>query len=54
VNEHNKIHVLDVRTGALAGPFTGYDDTITGLAFTIDDKALASSSGDCTILTWDV
>jgi hypothetical protein len=44
--------VLDVRTGALAGPFTGHDGAITGLAFTVDDKALASSSGDCTILIW--
>ena len=34
--------------------FTGHDDGITGLAFTIDDKALASSRGDCTILIWDV
>ncbi len=54
VNDHNKIHVLDVRTGMLAGPFKGHDDAITGLAFTIDDRALASSSGDCTILLWDM
>lgn len=54
VNDHDKVHVLDVRTGALVGPFTGHDDAITGLAFTLDDKALASSSGDCTILVWDV
>lgn len=54
VNDRNTIHVLDVRTGALAGPFSGHDDAITGLAFTIDDKALASSSGDCTILIWDL
>ncbi len=54
VNDHNKIHVLDLQTGVLAGPFTGHDGAITGLAFTIDDKALASSSGDCTILVWDL
>jgi WD40 repeat protein len=54
VNGHDKIHVLDVRTGALAGPFTGHDGGITGLTFTTDDRALASSSEDCTILIWDV
>lgn len=54
VNDRKKIYVLDVRTGALAGPFTGHDDAITGLTFTIDDRSLASSSGDCTILVWDV
>jgi hypothetical protein len=54
VNDRNKIHVLDVRTGILAGPFRGHDDAITGLAFTIDDRSLASSSGDCTILIWDM
>lgn len=54
VNGSNQIHVLDVRTGAMAGPFTGHDDAITGLAFTIDDKAIASSSADCTILVWDL
>ena len=54
VNDDNKIQLLDVRTGELAGPFTGHDDAITGLAFTIDDKSLASSSADCTILVWNV
>jgi hypothetical protein len=54
VDDHNGIHVLDVRTGLATGPFSGHDDAVTGLAFTIDDKALASSSGDCTILVWDL
>ncbi len=54
VNNRNTIHVLDVRTGVLAGPFTGHDGAITGLAFTRDDRALASSSSDCTILVWDL
>jgi WD domain, G-beta repeat len=54
VDKDNQIHVLDVRTGALAGPFAGHDGGITGLAFTIDDKSIASSSSDCTILIWDL
>jgi hypothetical protein len=54
VDKDNQIQVLDVRTGVFAGPFAGHDGGITGLAFTIDDKALASSSGDCTILVWDL
>jgi hypothetical protein len=54
VNNHHKIHVLDVRTGVLAWPFSGHDDRITGLAFTTEDKALASSSADSTILVWDL
>jgi hypothetical protein len=54
VDNDNKIHVLDVRTGVVTRPFAGHDGAITGLAFTIDDRALASSSGDCTILVWDV
>src|SRR5262249_1981743 len=36
VSNYNKIHVLDVWTGVLVGPFTGHDGEITGLAFTID------------------
>ena len=39
---------------ALIGPFAGHDDTITGLAFTLDEKAVASSSEDSTILVWDI
>jgi WD40 repeat protein len=54
VDKDNQIHVLDVRTGAIAGPFAGHDGGITGLAFTIDDKSIASSSSDCTILIWDI
>jgi hypothetical protein len=46
--------VLDLRTGASSGPFAGHDSSISGLAFTIDDKAIASSSSDCTILVWDL
>jgi WD domain, G-beta repeat len=54
VDKDNQINVLDVRSGALAGPFAGHDGGITGLAFTIDDKSIASSSSDCTILIWDL
>ncbi len=54
VNDYGKINVMNLHTGALAGPFTGHESGITGLAFTIDDKALASSSGDSTILVWNL
>lgn len=54
VNDHRTVHVLDVRTGGFVGSFTGHDAAVTGLAFTTDDKVLASSSDDCTVLVWDV
>jgi WD40 repeat protein len=54
VSDRSKVHVLDVGTGTLIGPFAGHDDAITCLAFTLDEKALASSSADSTILIWDV
>src|SRR5262249_17529242 len=43
-----------VRRGEPVGPFAGHDAPVTGLAFTSDDRALASSSEDSTILVWDV
>jgi hypothetical protein len=49
-----KIHVLDVQTGAMLGPFAGHDDAVMGLTFTRDNRALASASADSTILRWDV
>jgi RNA polymerase sigma factor (sigma-70 family) len=48
------IHVWDVNRGALLAPFTGHDDDVTGLAFVCDDRVLASSSEDSTLLLWDV
>jgi RNA polymerase sigma factor (sigma-70 family) len=54
VSDRTKIVVLDVRRGILMGPFAGHDDTVSGLTFTLDEKALASSSADSTILIWDI
>jgi RNA polymerase sigma factor (sigma-70 family) len=48
------IHVWDVHRGEMLGSFRGHDDAVTGLAFAADDRALASSSEDSTILVWDV
>jgi WD40 repeat protein len=48
------IFVWDVRRGVMLGSFTGHDDTITGLVFTADDRALVSSSADSTMLAWDI
>jgi len=48
------IHVWDVHGGNLLGPITGHDDSVTGLAFTADERALVSSSNDSTILIWDI
>jgi WD40 repeat protein len=48
------IDVWDLQRGELLGTFTGHDDAVTGLAFTADDRALASSSDDSTILVWDL
>jgi WD40 repeat protein len=48
------IYVWDVYRGEMLGSFTGHDDTITGLAFTADDRALVSSSEDSSLLVWDV
>jgi RNA polymerase sigma factor (sigma-70 family) len=61
MSDRKTIHVWDVRRGELVGPFAGHDSPatgldapVTGLAFTADDRALASSSDDSTILVWDV
>jgi WD40 repeat protein len=48
------IFVWDVRRGVMLGSFTGHDDTVTGLVFTADDRALVSSSADSTMLAWDI
>jgi hypothetical protein len=36
------------------GPFAGHDDSISGITFTIDEKKLATSSADSTVLVWDI
>jgi WD40 repeat protein len=48
------LFVWDVHRGEMLGSFTGHDDTVTGLAFTADDRAVVSSSEDWTLLVWDV
>jgi RNA polymerase sigma factor (sigma-70 family) len=48
------IFVWDVHRGEMLGSFTGHDDTITGLVFTGDDRALVSASADSTMLVWDI
>jgi WD40 repeat protein len=54
VAQRATIHVLDLYTGARLGPFSGHAGDVSGLVFTADDKALASSSADSTILIWDI
>jgi WD40 repeat protein len=54
VNSQTTIHVWDVLRGQLIVPFTGHDDVVTGLAFTADERILASSSADSTLLLWDL
>ena len=48
------IFVWDIHRGEMLGSFTGHDDTITGLVFTADDRALVSASADSTMLVWDI
>jgi WD40 repeat protein len=48
------IFVWDVHRGEMLGSFTGHDDTITGLVFTADERALVSASADSTMLVWDI
>jgi RNA polymerase sigma factor (sigma-70 family) len=54
VNDRAKAFVLDVRTGVVRGPFAGHDESISDFVFTSDEKALATSSADSTILIWDL
>jgi RNA polymerase sigma factor (sigma-70 family) len=53
-SDSRTIHVCDARRGEMLGSFMGHDDTITGLAFTADERSLVSSSNDSTLLVWDV
>jgi hypothetical protein len=43
-----------VATGKGLRPLAGHQGPITSLAFSDDGKALASASGDTTVLVWDV
>src|SRR5439155_3489881 len=52
VSHGTTIQIYDVHRGELLPSLSGHDDAITGLAFTADERALASSSADSTILLW--
>lgn len=52
--DRSVVHVYDIWTASLLGPFSGHDDAVSGLTFTKDSRLLASSSGDSTILLWDI
>ena len=52
VSHGTTIQIYDVHRGELLPTLTGHDDAITGLAFTADERAIASSSADSTILLW--
>jgi WD40 repeat protein len=52
VSHGTSIQIYDVHRGELLPALSGHDDTITGWAFTADERAIATSSADSTILLW--
>src|SRR5262249_50301018 len=48
------IQIWEVATGTKRGELTGHDGPVVDLAFSPDDRRLASSSEDTTILIWDL
>jgi WD40 domain-containing protein len=49
-----EIRIIDMRSGAVAGPFLGHRGQLTGLAFSADGKQMISCSTDTTAVVWDV
>ena len=48
------ISLWDVNTGELLRTFEGHSDTVTSVAWSIDENFLASTSHDGTVRLWDV
>ncbi|MCT7977948.1 WD40 repeat domain-containing protein, partial [Laspinema olomoucense] len=44
----------NVETGEEIHTLTGHQDAVTSIAFSLDDKTIASGSGDKTIKLWNV
>ncbi|MEK7620211.1 MAG: hypothetical protein AAB413_03160 [Patescibacteria group bacterium] len=49
-----RIHLWSVETGEVRGVLEGHTDSVTGLAFSPDDKTLYSCSHDNTLREWDM
>jgi WD40 repeat protein len=52
--EGKTIEIWDVAAGTRRGVLSGHDGSVVDLAFSADDRQLASSSEDTTILVWDL
>jgi|ERR1035441_6377492 WD40 repeat protein len=48
------IHMIDVNLGSDVGEFEGATQRVTALAFSSDNRLIASTSLDKTLRTWDV
>jgi WD40 repeat protein len=48
------VRLWEVASGAKRGELVGHESTVSGLAFSPDGKALASTSHDATALVWDL
>jgi WD40 repeat protein len=48
------VRLWEVASGAKRGELVGHENTVSGLAFSPDGKALVSSSHDATALVWDL
>jgi len=53
-SDGNEVHVWEVATGKRVRTFRGHRSEIEALAFSGNDRQLASASWDSTVLLWDV